>query len=226
MYRQEEYMQILRQKFSETEILNAKKYKGEYEKRINERSKNRKSVFEIVLQKAKEVYGFDLTKVYTFNCVKYYLWRKEFCQKSEDWEDAAISFVCLSCLADLIFDSKRLGEKEKKYVAYILTKDHFEKCINNDIQMDTENPIDFLYEIFIKYMKNLKEYNYKIFLDLQADILKAFESEIYISTNRMVFPEKIDIELITSKSIEFVSSCLYLAAVDAEDLIKMKKWRA
>ena len=40
---------------------------------------------------------------------------------------------------------------------------------------------------------------------------------------QLKFPEKINIDLITSKSIEFVSSCLYLSAVDTHDFIRMKK---
>lgn len=223
MYRQEEYMLVLKQKFLETEIYGAGKYKSEYEKRIKQKFTNQKSELDRIIEKSIDLYGFDLTKVYTFNYVKYYLWREEFCKDNNDWNEAAISFVCLSCLADLIFDSKRLGKKEKQHVADILDRDYFNKCIYTEVKLDTEDPIDLLYAIFIKHMKRLKEYNLGIFLDLKSDILKAFESEIYISTNKLIFPEKINIELITSKSIEFVSSCLYLAAVDTKDLARMKK---
>lgn len=223
MYRQKEYTQLLKEKFSETEIASAEKFKSAYEKQIDASSKQQKAIFDRILKKTNEVYGFDLTKVYTFNCVKYYLWRQEFCDNNADWEAAALSFVCLCCLSDLIFDSKRIGNKEKQHIADILTKEHFEKCMDAVMSLDMENPFDALYAMFINYMKDLKEYNSDIFLDLKTDILKAFESEIYISTNKLEFPEKIDIELITSKSIEFVSSCLYLVAVDTEDISRMKK---
>ena len=212
MYRQKEYMQLLKEKFSKTEIINAIKYKNSYEEKIKEISPKKNTLLGISIQKSKDIYGFDLTKVYTFNYVKYYLWRKEFCKNDDkEWKEAALSFVCLSCLSDLIFDSKRLGEKEKQHVANILTRDYFQKSISMDMRIITENPIDILYSMFINHMKSLKKYNFKIFLELQKDILNAFESEIYISTNKLVFPEKINIDLITSKSIEFVSSCLYLS---------------
>lgn len=224
MYRQKEYIQLLKQKFSKTDIINAKNYKSKYEKEIKEIPNKQKTLFDVIIQKSKEIYGFDLTKVYTFNYVKYYLWRKEFCKNDDDdWKEAALSFVCLSCLSDLIFDSKRLEEREKQHVANILTRDYFQKSISIDMDMTTEDPIDILYSMFVKHMKRLKEYNFKVFLELQTDILNAFESEIYISTNKLVFPEKINIDLITSKSIEFVSSCLYLSAVDTQDSVRMKK---
>lgn len=224
MYRQKEYMQLLKQKFSKTDIINAIKYKSRYEEKIKEIPQKQKTLLDVSIQKSKDVYGFDLTKVYTFNYMKYYLWRKEFCKKDDDeWKEAALSFVCLSCLSDLIFDSKRLGEKEKQHVAKILTRNYFKKSISTDMSRITEDPIDVLYAIFVKHMKRLQEYNFKIFLELQTDILNAFESEIYISTDKLVFPEKINIDLITSKSIDFVSSCLYLSAVDTHDFIRMKK---
>ncbi len=225
-YRQEEYLLLLKQKFLQTEIYEARKYKKKYENRIKEASQRQKTVFDMIIKKTKEIYDFDLTKVYTFNYVKYNLWRREFCNQNNEWNKAALSFVCLSCLADLIFDSKRLGKKEKQYIENILTDEYFKLSMNLESREEAENPIDLLYTLFIKAMKNLKRYNIEIFLDLQTDILKAFESEIFISTNKLIFPEKIDIELLTGKSIEFVSSCLYLAAVDAYDLVRMKKCAA
>lgn len=36
MYRQKEYMQLLKEKFSKTEIINAIKYKNSYEEKIKE----------------------------------------------------------------------------------------------------------------------------------------------------------------------------------------------
>ena len=222
-YRQKEYMLLLEHKFSTTKIYEARKYKEEYENWIKKFSKGYNATFDTILEKTKEVYGFDLTKVYAFNHVKYYLWRKEFCCEHDEWNEAALSFVCLCCLADLIFDSKRLGENEKKYIADILSSDHFKMSMDSYFKLETKTPIDLLYAMFIKAMRKLREYNPEIFQDIQSDIIKAFESEIYISTNKLIFPDKIDIELITSKSIEFVFCCLCLSAVNACDLMRMKK---
>lgn len=222
-YRQKEYMLLLEQKFSNTEIYEAVRYKEEYDNKIKLLSKSYNSFFERIIDKSKEIYGFDLNKVYRFNYAKYYLWRKEFCHEDEEWMQAALSFVCLSCLADLIFDSNRLEEKDKQYTAKILTRKHFEISMNSDLKLNNNNPMESLYNIFIKSMKKLRISNPQIYHELSEDILKAFESEIYISTNRLIFPDKIDMELLTSKSIEFVSSCLYMAAVDTYDLKRMKK---
>lgn len=67
MYRQKEYMQLLKEKFSKTEIINAIKYKNSYEEKIKEISPKKNTLLGISIQKSKDIYGFDLTKVYTFN---------------------------------------------------------------------------------------------------------------------------------------------------------------
>ena len=78
MYGQKEYMQLLKEKFSKTEIINAIKYKNSYEEKIKEISPKKNTLLGTSIKKSKDIYGFDLTKVYTFNYVKYICGEKNF----------------------------------------------------------------------------------------------------------------------------------------------------
>lgn len=57
MYRQKEYMQLLKEKFSKTEIINAIKYKNSYEEKIKEISPKKNTLLGISIKNLKIYMG-------------------------------------------------------------------------------------------------------------------------------------------------------------------------
>lgn len=57
MYRQKEYMQLLKEKFSKTEIINAIKYKNSYEEKIKEISPKKNTLLGTSIKNLKIYMG-------------------------------------------------------------------------------------------------------------------------------------------------------------------------
>lgn len=218
MYREKEYKALLRKKFETIQFCNEPsdiilKMVSSY----NNCNFNRN-----ILNDIKDKYGFDLSKVIKFNNCKFNLWRNEFCCNQDSTiVTEVIAYVSLCCLSDLILDSHRLGENEKKVIINVLSADFFEE--RNKLKNPTYNnsSVLYLYDCFLSALKRIENYDITYYISIKNDVMSAFQSEIYISTHSLLFPDRVDINDLTSKSIEFVKAGLQLCAYDTDDRSRM-----
>ena len=164
-----------------------------------------------ILTRIEKKYNISLYRCAQANYKKFYIWSREFCnQADEEYIQTATCFVLYCCLVDKILDSERFP-LNYKYMVY--------KDMDKFIEMSEAVTCDLeeLYELRVKVQKfvRTKQKSDNTYALLQTKIDRAIKSEQFMAVHSVKdFDTKMEFEMVTDKSVEFVSAAFIIAAYD------------
>ena len=226
LYRELEYFGILKQKINNCAILSVSNLSIESILSKSREIGNALFPDKTLFKLCKDRYSLGGETLVNLNSLKFYLWNDNFCNNQEHKDKfvrSATYYVLFCCLIDKILDSKTVSNDKKSLVLTQFNRDCYELILNGEYPgldygldyMEVDDILNTLAFWLSNSFKYLKKFDAEQQKKIIENALKAYDSEFYVSTSRLVTPDSVDISLLTNKATCFVQSAFQMGAFDA-----------